>query len=337
MSQLLRQSFVFLFSGLLIFAQPLSAAEYGKAVRLDPNLPIYHPLAIDKVKGELRLGGSNTLSHVAAVWIASFQQIYPQAKIAVEVNGSRAAVEDVKSGKSHIGLLSRRVREDEVQQFHKKFGYAPTVLTPCLERTAIFVHKDNPIKGLTVDQLDSIFSNECKRGAEKSCGYWGGMGLTGKWRDTKIIANGRTKDTGSQVFIQEAVLLGAEMRPDLVTHPTNIELVKSIAKTPGAIGFAGLSYATPEVRAVPLSFAEGHPFVAIDSPEADRGHYPLVRRLQLVVKHDPQRELPLVEREFIKYVFSKQGQEDVVKAGFQAIPSRPARIALDAVGLGLSR
>ena len=337
MLQLLRLVSLTIFSFALLFLQPLAAAEYGKSVRLDPNLPIYHPLAINQVKGELKLGGSNTLSHVAASWIRSFQKIYPEAKITVEVNGSRAAVENVKSGKTQIGLLSRRVREDEIAQFQKKFGYSPTVLTPCLERTAIFVHRDNPIQGLTLAQLDSIFSNECKRGAEKSCGYWGGMGLEGEWRETKIIANGRTKDTGSQVFMEEAVLLGADMRDDLVTHQSNVDMIRKIAETPGAIGFAGLSYATPEVRAVPLAIADGHPFVSIDSPEADRGHYPLVRRLQLVVKHDRKQDLPLIEREFIKYVFSKQGQEDVVKAGFQAIPSRPARIALDAVGLGLAR
>ena len=321
----------------LVPLNSLDGAGYSKSVRLDPNLPIYHPLAIDQVKGELKLGGSNTLSHVATVWIGSFQKIYPQAKFTVEVNGSRAAVKDVRSGKTHIGLLSRRVREDEIETFHKAFGYAPSVLTPCLERTAIFVHKDNPIEGLTLAQLDSIFSQECKRGAEKSCGYWGGLGLTGDWRGRHIIANGRTKDTGSQVFMQEAVMLGAPMRDDLVTHQSNIDLIESISKTPGAIGFAGLAYATPDVRTVPLALQEGQPYVAIDSPEADRGAYPLVRRLQLVVKHDPKRELPLIEREFIKYVFSKQGQEDVVKAGFQAIPSRPARIALDAVGLGLAR
>jgi phosphate transport system substrate-binding protein len=137
--------------------------------------------------------------------------------------------------------------------------------------------------------------------------------------------------------MQQAVLLGGAMRDEMKTHASNVELVKAIASNPGSIGFAGLSYATPEVRAVPLTVAEGGKFVAIDSPEADRGAYPLVRRLQLVVKHDPKQKLRPIEREFIKYVFSTQGQEDVVKAGFQAIPARPARVALDAVGLGLSR
>jgi phosphate transport system substrate-binding protein len=321
--------------GLWWVGQPVNQASSSGPALLDPNLPIYRP--VERIKGELKLGGSNTLSHVAAVWIASFQEFYPDAKITIEVKGSRAAIDDVKAGKADIGLLSRRVREDEIDSFQETFGYPPTVLTPCLERTAIYVHKDNPVKGLTLAELDAIFSTECKRGAKEPYRKWGQLGLKGSWASRPIVVHGRTMDTGSQVFLQEAILLGGAMREDIVAHQSNIDIIQDIAKNPAAIGFAGLSYATPEVRAVPLALAEGEDYIAIDSPEADRGAYPMVRRLQLVVKHDPKLELRPIEREFIKYVFSTQGQEDVVKAGFQAIPAQPALVALDAVGLGLSR
>jgi len=303
---------------------------------LDPNLPFYRP--VEKLNGELKLGGSNTLSHVAAVWIEGFGQFYPEVKLSIEVGGSRAAVEAVKSNKFDIGLLSRTIHREEVEDFRKDFGYGPTVLTPCLERTGIFVHNENPIKGLTLAQLDSIFSSECRRNnGKEACGYWGGLGLTGDWAKRKVVIHGRSKDTGSQIFIQQAVLLGAKMREDIQPHPTNIEMLQAVAKDPNSVGFSGLSYANPDVKAVPLSFSEEEEYVAIDSVEADCGRYPLVRRLQFVVNHNLEKELPIVEQEFIKYVFSRLGQEDVVKAGFQAIPARPARVALDAVGLGISR
>ncbi len=304
-------------------------------IALDPNLPYYRP--VERLSGELRLGGSNTMSHIAAGWIDSFTQFYPDVQITIEVNGSRQAVNDVQEGKTHIGLLSRTVYREEVEAFRQRFGYGPTVLTPCMERTAIFVHKDNPIKGLTMTQLDSIYSPECRRGSDKPCGTWAYYGLTGEWGKRSVITHGRTKDTGSQVFMQQAVMLGAPLRDDMVAHKSNVDLIKAIASDPNSIGFAGLSYGTPEVRAVPLAFTETEGFVEIDSPEADRGLYPLVRRLQFVVKHDPQTNLPPLQREFIKYVFSRLGQEDVVRAGFQSIPARPARVALDAVGLGLAR
>ena len=302
---------------------------------LDPNLPYYRP--VEKLSGELKLGGSNTLSHIATVWIDSFTQFYPDVKITIDVNGSRQAVKDVKAGKTQIGLLSRTVHREEVEDFSKAFGYGPTVLTPCMERTGIFVHKDNPIKSLTLAQLDAIYSDDCRRGAEKPCRTWGQLGLTGAWASKPIVAHGRTKDTGSQVFIQQSVMLGAKMRSDLKAHKGNVEMLQAVTQDPNSVGFSGLSYATSDVKAVPLGFSEQEGFVAIDSPEADRGRYPLVRRLQLVVNHNPEKELPALQQEFIKYVFSRLGQEDVVKAGFQAIPARPAHVALDAVGLGISR
>jgi len=321
-----------------ISSSGLSLAESAlrnAPVALDPNLPYYRP--VEKMSGQLKLGGSNTLSHIAAVWIDSFTNFYPDVKISIDVNGSRQAVEDVKAGKTHIGLLSRTIRREEVESFRKTFGYGPTVLTPCMERTGIFVHKDNPIKSLTLAQLDAIYSNDCRRGEKRACRTWKQLGLTGAWADKPIVAHGRTKDTGSQVFIQQSVMLGAELREDLQTHRSNVELLKAVAQNPNSVGFSGLSYATPDVKSVPLGFSDEEGYVAIDSEDADRGRYPLVRRLQLVVKHDPESKLPALQQEFIKYVFSRLGQEDVVKAGFQAIPARPARVALDAIGLGVSR
>ena len=328
----------FLLTALAVIASSTALAESALQQApgaLDPNLPYYRP--VEKLSGELQLGGSNTLSHIASVWIDGFTQFYPDVKISINVNGSRQAVEDVKAGKTQIGLLSRTVHREEVEAFRKAFGYGPTVLTPCMERTGIFVHKDNPIKSLTLAQLDAIYSDDCRRGAEKPCRTWGQLGLTGSWANKPIVARGRTKDTGSQVFIQQSVMLGAKMRSDLKGHKGNVSMLKAVAEDPTSIGFSGLSYATSDVKAVPLGFSKEEGFFAIDSPEADRGRYPLVRRLQLVVKHDPKSTLPALQQEFIKYVFSRLGQEDVVKAGFQAIPARPAHVALDAVGLGISR
>jgi len=311
------------------------AAPAGKQVPLDPNLPFYRP--VEKLSGELKLGGANTLSHVAAVWIAGFQEFYPEVNISIEVHGSRQAIADVQADKVDIGLLSRTIFPEEVKDFEKTTGYPPTVLTPCLERTAIYVHKENPIKGLTLAQLDAIYGTECKRGCEKPYRKWGQLGLKGKWSNLPITVHGRTMDTGSQVFMQEAVLLGSSIRDDVLQHKSNVDMLNAVAQEPGGVGFGGLSYATSDVRPVPLAFAEGQEFVAIDSPEADQGHYPLIRRLEIVVQYDPQKQLQPVNREFIKYVFSRLGQEDVVKAGFQPIPARPARVALDAVGQGLAR
>ena len=195
---------------------------------------------------------------MAAVWIASFQTFYPDAKITIEVNGSRSAIDDVKAGKTDIGLLSRRVREDEIESFREAFGYPPTVLTPCLERTGIYVHKDNPVKGLTLAELDAIYSTECKPARKSPAERGDSSDSRARLAAKPIVLHGRTAETGSQVFIQEAVLLGGAMREDIQNHESNVDMVKEIAKNPAAIGFAGLSYATPEVRAVPLAWPKAN-------------------------------------------------------------------------------
>jgi phosphate transport system substrate-binding protein len=123
----------------------------------------------------------------------------------------------------------------------------------------------------------------------------------------------------------------------LKAHPDNLKMVLAVAKDPRAIGFAGLSYAMPDVRAVPLAVDSRRPAVAINSKEADAGRYPLVRPLQLVVNHAPKKPLRPIEQEFIKYVFSRRGQEDVIKAGLEVTPVQAAHIALDSVGLGVAR
>lgn len=311
-----------------------------RASVLDPNLPFYRP--IERLEGKLAMGGSNTLSHVASVWADGFRKFYPDVEIAIQINGSRSAVENVKAGKASFGLLSRTILREEVEGFIEAFGYAPLVVTPCLERTGIFVHDDNPIQGLTISQLDAIYSATCKRvkathDSGAPCRTWAQVGLTGEWANRPIIAHGRSKDTGSQMFLQQAVMLGGELRDDLVRHKSNVDMLEAVAQDPRAIGFSGLSYATKGVRPVPLAFSEREGFVAIDSPEADQGQYPLVRRLQFVVNHKPQAELRAVEREFLKYVFSRLGQEDVVRAGFQPIRAQGARVALDQVGLAVAR
>ncbi|MFV0445433.1 MAG: PstS family phosphate ABC transporter substrate-binding protein [Planctomycetaceae bacterium] len=313
-----------------------TSTAFGQMVALDPNLPIYHPVSQD-LQGEIKLAGSNTMSHVAAVWASGFRQFYPHVKFSINITGSREAVSSVANGQAQLGLLSRSIDQEEVTEFQRKLNYPPRVLTPCLERMAIYVHKDNPLPHLTLQQIDAIFSDDCKRGAEKPIRTWGQLGFPGAWASQPVVAQGRRDDTGSQVFFQEAVLLGGQYRADLQNHPDNLELLNAIVNDPRSIGFAGLCYDNPKVRAVPIGIQASGPFVGIDSPEADAGAYPLVRPLQFVVNHDPAKGLPALQAEFVKYVFSRLGQEDVIKAGFQSIPSQPANIALDSVGLGVAR
>jgi phosphate transport system substrate-binding protein len=299
---------------------------------LDPSLPTYR--AEEKLSGKLTLTGSYTISQVAAVWAESFKQFHPDVQIDVQVKGAVASVNAVNSGEAHIGLLSRTILQSEIAAFQEKHGYPPVVLTPMYESIAVFVQKDNPIKGLTIKDLDAIFSFTLKRGAAKPAATWGDVGVTGDLASKPIHVVGRRQATGVQVFFQEVVLAGGEFRPDMREIVANEDMLQIIADMPAAIGFAGAGYSHPGVRTVPLALQSGQPFVAIDSVQATRGQYPLIRPLQLVVNQTPDKPLPTLEAEFIKYVFSQFGQEDVVRAGMHPIGAPSAELSLGTIGLG---
>jgi len=310
----------------------LTASPVAAQSPLDPSLHPYR--AEEQLSGKLTLTGSYTMSQVASVWAEGFRQFHPDVQIEVQVKGAVESVNAVNAGDAQIGLLSRTILQSEAASFQQKHGHPPVVLTPMYESIAIFVHKDNPVKGLTIKELDAIFSFTLKRGAAKPAATWADVGVTGPLASQPIAACGRRQATGVQVFFQEVVLGGGEFRPDMKEILDNVEMLKSIADNPNAIGFAGATYRDAGTRMVPLSVQAGQPFVALESVEATRGQYPLIRPLQLVIDQKPGEPLPELQGEFIKYVFSRFGQEDVVRSGMHPIGAHPADLALDTVGLG---
>ena len=298
---------------------------------LDPQLPAYRP--INKLEGKLTLVGSQTMSELVSVWKGRFQQFYPDVEIQTVVKGATNAVPAVMSGEASIGLLSREATHEEIEAFKKEKGYEPKVLTPSLERIAIYVNENNPIESLTLAQVDAIFSTSLKRGETKTIKTWGETGVTGAMADQAIALKGRSETTGSQVFFRSIALNGGDFRTDITNEKDNLALVKAIAADKNAIGFAGEMWHIRGIKSVPIAWKSGEAPYAIDSSNDENGNYPLVRPLQLVINQAPGKDLTTVEQEFLRYVFSSMGQEDVVKAGLHPISADPAKTALGAVGL----
>lgn len=321
----------FVWSTLAACAVALAGTAGLAEEHLDPQLPEYRP--VDKLEGKLVLVGSQTMSEVASVWVDRFTCFYPQVEIQVVVKGATNAVPSVMNGESNIGLLSREATHEEIEAFKKEKGYEPKVLTPSLERIAIYVNENNPIDSLTLAQVDAIFSSTLKRGEAKPIRTWGEAGVTGSQAGQSIAVKGRSDTTGSQVYFKTIALNGGDFRTDMTIEKDNLTLVKAIASDKNAIGFAGEMWQIRGIKAIPLSWKAGETPYALDSLADEAGTYPLVRPLQLVINQAPGKELGPIEQEFLRYVFSHMGQEDVVKAGFHPISADPAKAALGAVGL----
>jgi len=153
-------------------------------VTVDPKIPKYKPT--EGVSGNIKSIGSDTMNNLMALWAEGFHKFYPSVQIEVEGKGSTTAPPALISGAAHFGPMSREMKQAEIDRFEEKFGYKPTAIRTSIDMLAVYVNKDNPIKSLSLQQVDAIFSKTRKGGYEKDITRWGQLGLEGEWADKPI-------------------------------------------------------------------------------------------------------------------------------------------------------
>jgi phosphate binding protein len=301
---------------------------------LDPRLPDYHYVAKGEVKGTIKSAGSDTMRRLLWRWIGDFQDLHPGATAQVKSLGSETAVPALLRDDADFGPMSRAMRPEEIEQFERKFRYKPTELLTAFDGVAIYVHKDNPIKGLTLRQVDAIFSVTRLGGAAREARTWGELGLTGEWADKPIRLYGRNPASGTYAFFKERALFRSEYKATVKQQPGSSAVIRGVAGDRYAIGYSGIGYKTADVRVVPL--AEGDDPAQGVEPVAVKvytGEYPLARPLYLCVNYQPRSTLDPLRGEFIRFVFSKEGQREVCLAGYFPVTGTLAQKALRSVGL----
>jgi phosphate transport system substrate-binding protein len=278
----------------------------------------------DELKGAVRFVGSDTMRDLATGWGEWFKKRHPKSLIAIDGQGSETAVDGLISGRATFGLMSRKMNDDEIN----KFRYKPTQLHAATDTVAVFVHKDNPIKGLTLDDLRNAYGQPVGKAAARKVETWGDLGLTGEWANQPINLYGRNSASGTRQFFKEAVLgKDWDYKEEVNVRSTTASLVKGVATDRYGLGYGGIGYINADVRAVPL---EG---VAASPQNVFYENYPLKRDLFLYVNYDPTSRLDPLRATFIRYVYSQQGQEEVLREGFFPISRDIADKALRSVGL----
>ncbi len=300
-------------------------------VAIDPALPDYKP--VGGVSGNLKSIGSDTMNNLMTLWAEGFLKMYPNVQIEIEGKGSSTAPPALVSGTSHFGPMSREMKSAEIDAFEKQFGYKPTGLATSIDMLAVYVHKDNPIKGMSLPQVDAVFSKNRKGGHPENITRWGQLGLSGDWANRAISLYGRNSASGTYGYFKEHALFKGDYKDEVKEQPGSSSVVQGVASDKYAIGYSGIGYKTADVRAVPLSEKTGQKFVEAVPENAYTGEYPLARMLYVYVNHKPGTQLDPLRREFIRYIFSKQGQADVVKDGYYPLPAAICREALKSVGI----
>jgi len=310
------------------FSLVVVATVFG--LQVDPNLPSYSP--VSGVSGNLKAVGSDTLNNMMTLWSEGFRSKYPGVKISVEGKGSSTAPPALIEGTAQFGPMSREMKSKEIDDFEKKFGYKPSEIRVAVDSLAVFVNKDNPIKCLTLKQLDAIFSSTRKGGNPKDIKTWGDLGLSGVWADKPISLYGRNSASGTYAYFKEVALFRGDYKANVKEQPGSSAVVQGVATDKYAIGYSGVGYETADVKAVPLAVQEGKCF-APNAENAYSGDYPLARFLYIYFNKKPNEPLDPLTTEFIKYVFSKEGQQTVIKDGFYPVSKALADEDLAKIGI----
>jgi len=309
-------------SGLLVSAN---------ASTTDSKLPAY--VKTHGVSGNMSSVGSDTLANMMTFWAEEFKRNYPNVNIQIQAAGSSTAPPALTEGTSQFGPMSRKMKAREIEAFEKRFGYKPTPVRVAIDALAVFAHKDNPIKGLTIAQVDSIFSVTHKCGGEE-VNRWGDLGLTGSWAGKDIQLYGRNSVSGTYGYFKKKALCKGDFNTKVNEQPGSASVVQSVASSINALGYSGIGYKTSSVKAVALA-KKGTNYVAATKANALNGTYPLSRYLYVYVNKHPNKPLAPMEREFVKMVLSKTGQKIVAKDGYIPLSAKVASKELSKLGITL--
>ncbi|MEQ8251145.1 MAG: phosphate ABC transporter substrate-binding protein PstS family protein [Oceanibaculum nanhaiense] len=318
------------FSAALAVAAGLMISTSAFAQGVDPALPDYKPAS--GVSGSLKSIGSDTLNNLMTLWAEGFLAQYPNVKIEIEGKGSSTAPPALIAGTAQFGPMSRPMKSKEIDEFEKKYGYKPTAIRSAVDALAIYAHKDNPVECLSMQQVDAIFSKTRKGGHPTDITTWGQVGATGEWANTPISLYGRNSASGTYGYYKEVALFDGDYKDSVKEQPGSSTVVQGVASDKGGIGYSGVGYKTADVKFISIKGSDGKCY----GPTADNaysGNYPIARFLYIYVNKNPNQALDPVRGEFIRFIYSKQGQEAVVKDGYFPVSQGLASEDLKVFGL----
>ena len=335
----------------LFSAVDQSSAEISgplAAGNADATLARYNPQT--QVSGSFKIQGSETMYPLLSRLSLEFQRHQPKVGIDVKGGGSTKAIAEFlqpplgRTGKvmlleeraSNFTMIasSRELFDAEIKEFADQNGYEPTAVPVAVDAVALYVHKDNPLSGLTLEQVDAMFSTTRNSGYKTAITQWGHLGLTNGWERAAIQLYGRDRKSGTRAFFQDHCLAGGEFMPGLHEAPGAASVILDISRDQLGIGYSGLGLQASSVRMVPLAETVGMPFVTPSSATVADQTYPLRRVLYLYVNKSPKTSLPTAVQEFLVFIMSYEGQQAVMKAGFFPLPASQA--SKSSVALGLS-
>lgn len=310
-----------------------SAAAFStvSVADVDPNLPSYE--RVGGVSGNLSSIGSDTLNNLMTLWAEEFNKFYPNVNVQIQGAGSSTAPPAITEGTANFAPMSRAMRDSEIQTFEQRHGYAPYALPVAVDMLAVYVNKDNPIEGLSLQQVDAIFSATRRCGASEDITRWGQLGLTGAWSNRDFALYSRNAVSGTYGFFKDNALCGGDFKSSINEQPGSSSVVQGVTESINGIGYSGIGYRTSGVRVLPLAAEHGGEHFEATAENAATGDYPLARYLYVYINKNPNEDLDPLTREFVRMIFTQEGQGVVHRDGFVPVPNSVGERVLGELGI----
>lgn len=312
------------FSAVLIAVIMITAVASDRAdAGVDPELKPYE--RVSGISGNITSMGSDTMNNLMALFCEGFTRFYPNVRCQIQGPGSSTAPPALAEGTAQFGAMSRAMTHRELDNFEKSQGYQPTQIGVALDTLAVYVNRDNPLKCMTMEQVDAVFSHTRSCGYGKAINTWADLGLGGNWANRPVSVYGRNSASGTYGFFKELALCKGDFRPEVREQPGSASVVQGVTEDLYGIGYSGIGYKTSGVKVVELAKEAGAKCAGATAENVGSGDYPLARFLYIYVNQRPGQELDPLRKEFLKFVLSREGQEEVVKDGFLPITESVAK------------
>lgn len=259
-------------------------------------------------KSSIRNEGSDTMVNIAQAWAEEYNRKHRDVQVQVLGGGSGVGIASLIDGNCDMANTSRKMKPGEMEKVEHKHGAAPQEIVVGYDALAIYVHKDNPLDTISLEELAGLFGEDGK------LTKWSELGTpSGSIKNNKIVRINRQSSSGTYFYFREAVLgKGKDMKLASVDANGSKDAVSLISKTPSAIGYSGMGYATDDVKMLKVSRRRGEPGVAPTLENARSGAYPITRPLQVYVIGDPDGPL----KEYLDWILASEGQEIVLQLGY---------------------
>ncbi|MCX7591743.1 MAG: phosphate ABC transporter substrate-binding protein, partial [Kiritimatiellae bacterium] len=258
-------------------------------------------------------GGSDTMVNLAQVWAEEYHRVAPDVSVEVMGGGSGVGIRDLMQGIIHMANCSREIEPQEREQIRRNTGKEPFETVVAYDALAIYVHKDNPLEVLSLQELAEIFGEGGK------IDRWSQLGvdMVSIGGSDNIVRVSRQNSSGTYLYFREHVLNRRDFKPGSLDMSGSKDVVELISRTKSAIGYSGMGYCTAGVKMLRIKATEDAEPVSPTIENVHARKYPLARSLLVYTLGPPHG----VIKDYLDWILSPAGQKIVQKVGYVPVSS----------------